>query len=82
MASKKADYIGAIAVLFESSRELLKRGESGSGIDLAMYMVDILEASGIALGDLERGLLHSFGIDDKTDLFAAYSADHATHCSY
>lgn len=34
---RKPDYEGAIELLFESARELLKVGERGSGSDLALY---------------------------------------------
>jgi hypothetical protein len=54
--SRKPDYDGAIELLFESARELLKAGESGSGTDLAGYMIEVEEMKGgVSLSDPTRG---------------------------
>ncbi|KAF9026484.1 DUF410-domain-containing protein [Hymenopellis radicata] len=42
-------YPAAIEVLFETAKELYKKGEQGSGTDLAVFLVDVYEKAGIRL---------------------------------
>lgn len=55
-ASKPANYGAAVEVLFESAKELLKRGQLGSGVDLGSYMIEVLELSRDSVDDVSRGL--------------------------
>lgn len=52
---KSAQYDTAIDVLFQSSRELLKAGQAGSGVDLAGFLLEVYEAKGETLTDESRG---------------------------
>lgn len=45
----------AIDVLFQSSRELLKAGQPGSGVDLAGFMFDVYDNKGETVSDESRG---------------------------
>ena len=45
----------AIQILFETSRELLKLGEAGSGVELAIKMLDQLSADDAEVNDSTRG---------------------------
>ncbi len=42
-------YPAAIEVLFETAKELYKKGEQGSGTDLAVFLVDVYEKAGLRL---------------------------------
>lgn len=46
----------AVDVLFEVSRELLKKGDAGSGVDLGTMMIRAYESKEQPVGDQERGL--------------------------
>jgi hypothetical protein len=48
-------YDTAIDVLFQSARELLKKGQQGSGVDLAGFMLDVYESKGEVVGEESRG---------------------------
>lgn len=53
--SKAGQYDTAIDVLFQSSRELLKSGQQGSGTDLALFLLDVYETKGERVSDESRG---------------------------
>jgi hypothetical protein len=40
---KSGQFDTAIDVLFQSARELLKTGQSGSGVDLAVFLLDVYD---------------------------------------
>lgn len=52
---KSGQFDTAIDVLFQSARELLKAGQAGSGMDLAVFMLDVYDAKGEAVSDESRG---------------------------
>lgn len=53
--NKSAQYDTAIDVLFQSARELLKRGQQGSGTDLTTFLVDVYENKNETVNDESRG---------------------------
>ena len=53
--NKSAQYDTAIDVLFQSARELLKRGQQGSGTDLTIFLVDVYENKNESVNDESRG---------------------------
>ncbi|KAI0787745.1 hypothetical protein C8Q74DRAFT_1196649 [Fomes fomentarius] len=55
--NKSGQYDTAIDVLFQSSRELLKVGQQGSGTDLASFLVDVYETKGESVSDESRSRL-------------------------
>lgn len=54
---KSGAYDVAIDVLFQSARELLKAGHTGSGTDLSTYLVDVYELSDVKVDDESRGMI-------------------------
>jgi hypothetical protein len=44
----------AIDVLFQTARELLKVGQTGSGVDLAGFLLDVYETKGEGVGEESR----------------------------
>jgi hypothetical protein len=52
---KAGQFDTAIDVLFQSSRELLKVGQIGSGVDLAGFLLDVYETKGEPLTAESRG---------------------------
>lgn len=54
---KSGQYDTAIDVLFQSARELLKTGQAGSGVDLAVFMLEVYDTKGEELTEESRGLL-------------------------
>jgi golgi to ER traffic protein 4 len=52
---KSNQFDTAIDVLFQSSRELLKTGQAGSGVDLASFLLDVYETKGEKVTDESRG---------------------------
>jgi len=54
---KSSQYDTAIDVLFQSARELLKAGQTGSGIDLASFLIDVYENKGETVNEESRGRL-------------------------
>src|SRR5690349_16350185 len=46
----------ATQILFETSRELLKLGEAGSGVELGVKMLNELSADGAEVNDSTRGV--------------------------
>ncbi|KAK2462949.1 hypothetical protein APHAL10511_005001 [Amanita phalloides] len=52
---KAGQYDTAIDVLFQSSRELLKSGQAGSGIDLAGFLLEAYDQKGEPVSDENRG---------------------------
>ncbi|KAF8896686.1 hypothetical protein BD779DRAFT_1497242 [Infundibulicybe gibba] len=82
---KSGQFDTAIDVLFQSARELLKTGQSGSGVDLAGFMLEVYDAKGEAVTEESRGrltqliaLTGSAGAWRKTiiDKAIAWSAKH------
>ncbi|KAF4571086.1 hypothetical protein EYR36_001644 [Pleurotus pulmonarius] len=55
--NKSGQYSTAIDVLFQSARELLKAGQTGSGVDLAGFLLDVYETSGQGVTDESKGRL-------------------------
>lgn len=53
--TKSGQYDTAIDVLFQSARELFKAGQSGSGVDLTGFLLEVYEAKGEAVSDESRG---------------------------
>jgi hypothetical protein len=53
--SKSGQYDTAIEVLFQSARELLKTGQTGSGVDLASFLLDVYDTKGEKVTDESRG---------------------------
>lgn len=53
--AKSNQHDTAIEVLFQSARELLKAGHTGSGTDLTVFMLDIYEMKGDDVNDENRG---------------------------
>ena len=47
----------AIDVLFQSSRELLKAGQMGSGVDLGAYLLEVYDIKGETVNAESRGML-------------------------
>jgi hypothetical protein len=45
----------AAELLWDGARNLLEKGEGGSGTDLALYLIEVWTARGVACGDAERG---------------------------
>jgi len=85
--AKSEQYDTAIDVLFQSARELLKAGQSGSGVDLTGFLLDIYEAKGEPVSEESRGrltqliaLTSSEGSWRKTviDKSIAWSAKHGS----
>ncbi|KAF5353775.1 hypothetical protein D9757_013862 [Collybiopsis confluens] len=54
---KSNQYDVAIDVLFQSSRELLKTGQPGSGVDLAGFLLEVYDSKGEVVSDESRGRL-------------------------
>ncbi|KAG6889002.1 hypothetical protein C0995_004470 [Termitomyces sp. Mi166 len=54
---KSGQYDTAIDVLFQSARELLKAGQTGSGIDLAGFLLEVYETKGEVVSEQSRGRL-------------------------
>ncbi|KAG6877318.1 hypothetical protein C0993_008656 [Termitomyces sp. T159_Od127] len=52
---KSGQYDTAIEVLFQSARELLKTGQTGSGVDLAGFLLEVYETKGEAVSEESRG---------------------------
>ncbi|KDR78676.1 hypothetical protein GALMADRAFT_1262381 [Galerina marginata CBS 339.88] len=84
---KSNQYDTAIDVLFQSARELLKTGQTGSGCDLTSFMLDVYETKGEKVTDESRGrltqviaLAGALGGWRKTmiDKSIAWSAKHGT----
>ncbi|KAK7037761.1 hypothetical protein VNI00_010722 [Paramarasmius palmivorus] len=85
---KSNQFDTAIDVLFQSSRELLKTGQAGSGVDLASFLLDVYETKGEKVTDESRGrltqliaLTGSSGTWRKTliDKSIAWSAKHGAY---
>ncbi|KAJ7352280.1 hypothetical protein DFH08DRAFT_858438 [Mycena albidolilacea] len=55
--TKSGQYDTAIDVLFQSARELFKAGQSGSGVDLTGFLLEVYEAKGETVSDESRGRL-------------------------
>ncbi|KAJ7503543.1 hypothetical protein B0H11DRAFT_1986015 [Mycena galericulata] len=55
--TKSAQYDTAIDVLFQSARELFKAGQTGSGVDLTGFLLEVYEAKGETVSDESRGRL-------------------------
>ena len=53
---KSRQFDTAIDVLFQSSRELLKAGQIGSGTDLASFLIEVYESKGEVVNDESRGV--------------------------
>ena len=45
----------AIEILFSTSRELLKNGEAGSGVELGVRMVQVMGDAAVEVDDKSRG---------------------------
>ncbi|KAJ3784706.1 hypothetical protein GGU10DRAFT_357074 [Lentinula aff. detonsa] len=54
---KSSQYDVAIDVLFQSSRELLKTGQPGSGVDLAGFLLEVYDTKGEPVSQESRGRL-------------------------
>lgn len=52
---KAGQHAVAIDVLFQSARELLKAGHTGSGIDLGSFLVDVYETAGVEVNTESKG---------------------------
>lgn len=52
---KSGQYDTAIEVLYESAREMLKAGQTGSGVDLTGMLLDVYEKADIGVDDVSRG---------------------------
>lgn len=52
---KSGQFDVAIDVLFQSARELLKAGQTGSGTDLTSFLLEVYETKGEAVSDESRG---------------------------
>ena len=52
---KSNQFDTAIDVLFQSARELFKNGQTGSGVDLTGFMLDVYETKAEAVSDESRG---------------------------
>ncbi|KAF7330189.1 hypothetical protein MVEN_02455900 [Mycena venus] len=85
--TKSGQYDTAIDVLFQSARELFKTGQSGSGVDLTGFLLEVYEAKGETVSDESRGrltqliaLCGSEGAWRKTiiDKSIAWSAKHGS----
>jgi len=50
----------AIEILFSTSRELLKLGEAGSGVELGVRMVQVMGDAEVTVDDKSRGSRSSF----------------------
>jgi Golgi to ER traffic protein 4 len=59
---KAAQYDVAIDVLFQSSRELLKAGQQGSGTDLGGFLLEVYESKDEAVTEESRGQNISYGV--------------------
>ncbi|KAK7032748.1 hypothetical protein R3P38DRAFT_3312881 [Favolaschia claudopus] len=55
--TKSGQHDTAIDVLFQSARELFKAGQSGSGVDLTGFLLEVYEAKGETVSDESRGRL-------------------------
>ncbi|KAF9072628.1 cytoplasmic protein [Rhodocollybia butyracea] len=84
---KSSQYDVAIDVLFQSSRELFKTGQPGSGVDLAGFLLEVYETKGESVTEESRGrltqliaLAGSEGAWRKTliDKSLAWSAKHGS----
>ncbi len=53
---KSGQYDTAIDVLFQSARELLKIEQTGSGVDLAVFMIEVYDTKGEEVNDESRVL--------------------------
>ncbi|KAJ3827218.1 hypothetical protein F5878DRAFT_440915 [Lentinula raphanica] len=54
---KSSQYDVAIDVLFQSSRELLKTGQPGSGVDLAGFLLEVYDTKGESVTEESKGRL-------------------------
>jgi len=52
---KSGQYDTAIDVLFQSARELLKTGQTGSGVDLAGFLLEVYDTKGEPVNEESRG---------------------------
>ncbi|CAE7116292.1 unnamed protein product [Rhizoctonia solani] len=52
---KSGQHDVAIDVLFQSARELLKAGHTGSGIDLGSFLIDVYDTANVEVGPESRG---------------------------
>ena len=59
--TKSKQYDAAIDVLFQSARELLKAGQTGSGTDLAAFLLDVYDEKGEEVTDESRGTRYMAG---------------------
>ncbi|KAG9121456.1 hypothetical protein FRC07_002584 [Ceratobasidium sp. 392] len=82
---KAGQYEVAIDVLFQSARELLKAGHTGSGVDLGSFLLDVYDTAKVEVNPESRGrmtqliaLTGSAGAWRKTliDKSIAWSAKH------
>src|ERR1700683_5446663 len=82
--SKSAQYDTAIDVLFQSARELFKKGQQGSGVDLAGFMLDVYESKGETVGEESRGRHFFFldRIDTKRLIWIGDREIDAAQCTY
>ncbi|KAJ7284401.1 hypothetical protein C8J57DRAFT_1119279 [Mycena rebaudengoi] len=55
--SKSGQYDTAIDVLFQSARELFKAGQSGSGVDLTGFLLEVYDSKEEPVSDESRGRL-------------------------
>lgn len=53
--TKSSQYDTAIDVLFQSARELFKTGQTGSGVDLTGFLLEVYEIKGEDISEESRG---------------------------
>lgn len=56
---KSGQYDTAIDVLFQSAKELLRVGQTGSGVDLTSFLLDVYDQKPEPITDESRGTLFS-----------------------
>ncbi|KEP51579.1 cytoplasm protein [Rhizoctonia solani 123E] len=85
---KSGQHDVAIDVLFQSARELLKAGHTGSGVDLGSFLIDVYDTANIEVGPESRGrmtqLIALTGPEGAwrktlTDKTVAWSAKHGKY---
>ena len=73
----------AIEILFSVSRELLKLGEAGSGVELGVRMLHLMGDSKVALDDKSRGMVsHHVNVSLLIELLSYDSFCHAVTCTH
>jgi golgi to ER traffic protein 4 len=80
--TKSGAHAIAIDVLFQSARELLKAGHTGSGTDLAMLLLDSYDGAREPVSDVSRGMfVASYSIHAEGHRLTLFRSSDSAHRS-